>query len=357
MYAVIMAGGKGTRLWPQSVSSRAKQFQPICSERTLLQETADKLAPLVKDEDFYVVANASHRQQVTSQLDFMPVENFIGEPIGKNTAPVVGMAAVILRKKDPNAVMLISPSDHTIKDVPKFREILKVAAKVAETRGRTVTIGITPTSPATGYGYIQTGEEFEDVGGIKVLKALRFKEKPDYDTAVEYVRSGSYAWNSGMFMWNVNTVLDLFKTHAPEIYDLLMVYDKAIGTPDEAKVFDEVYHAFPSVSVDNAILEFASEVYVIPADMGWSDLGSWPSIYDIFDKDEKGNAAKGLTVALDCENSLLSSSGGRLIAAVGLEDMIVVDTDKAVLVLPMSKAQQIKDLLEVMKQKGLNEYL
>lgn len=357
MYAIIMAGGSGTRLWPQSRKEKPKQFQPIYSENTLLQETAKRITPPVKNEKIYVVANASHFETVKQQLPQMPVENYIGEPIGRNTAPVVGIAAITIAHKDPNAIMLVTPADQIITDIDYFRKVLAVAKKIAKTPGSTVTIGINPTSPATGYGYIQMGEKVSDTDGVKVLKAITFKEKPDYQTATEYVCSGEYSWNSGIFVWSVKTILDLFKEHAPEIYSLLMEYDKAIGTQNEEKVFNDVYERFPAISVDHAILEHINNIFVIPADIGWSDLGSWPSLYEMVEADGNGNVIKGKHIGIDTKNCLISSSGDRLITTIGIENMIIVDTKDTVMILPMSHAQEIKNLLEILKEKDMGKYL
>ncbi|MCX6343850.1 MAG: mannose-1-phosphate guanylyltransferase [Armatimonadetes bacterium] len=356
MYAAIIAGGSGTRLWPSSRREKPKQFHNLYGEHTLLQESVRRLEPLIKQEDIYIIANRAHESIVREQLPWLGKENFIGEPVGKNTAPAVGVIASIINKKDPDGVILISPADHIIAKEAIFRRILEVGNEVASEGPNTVTIGIKPTYSATGYGYIQMSESKKTHKEIDVHKAFSFKEKPDAKTAEEYVASWSYVWNSGMFMWSAKTIMHLFKEHAPDIYKLLARYEGALGTPEEAKVFDEMYEAFPSISIDYAILEHAHNIFVIPASIGWNDLGSWASLHDIMEKDEEGNAVKGKHVGVDTHNCLIHSKD-RLIATVGLENMIVVDTGDVVLILPANRSQEIKSLLDELKKRGKGQYL
>ena len=357
MYAAIIAGGSGTRLWPRSRQDKPKQFQGLYSENTLLQETVRRLEPLVERENVYVIANASHESVVREQLDWLPPENYVGEPMGKDTAPAVGVIATLIHHKDPNAVILISPADHVILKEEHFRRLLAVAEQVASDDRNIVTIGIRPTSPETGYGYIQMSENHRLVDDIDVHEVTSFKEKPDLRTAEEYVASWHYVWNSGMFVWKVSTIMELYRDHAPDIYKLLIRYDGAIGTRDEAKVFQEIYDAFPRISVDYAILEHAKNIFVIPASMGWSDLGSWASLHDIMERDEEGNVVVGDHVGVDTHNCLVHSGGNRLISTIGLDNMIVVDTGDVVLVLPRGRSQDIKALLEELKEEKKTGYL
>lgn len=356
MYAAIIAGGSGTRLWPQSRQDKPKQFHKLYGETTLLQQTVARLEPIVERDNFYVIANEAHKFAVASQMPWLPEHNFVGEPLAKNTAPAIGIIATLIAHKDPDAVILVTPSDHVIQREEQFHSILAAAEEVATRGANVVTIGIKPTYPETGYGYIQMTEEKEIVNGIEVYRVESFKEKPDNRTAEEYVSSWQYVWNAGMFVWSVKTIMQLYRDHAPDIYKLLLRYDGAIGTEHEAKVFEEVYEAFPSVSVDYAIMEHAKTIHVIPAAIGWSDLGCWSSVYDIMDTDEDGNAVTGQVVSLDTHNSLIHA-GDRLICTVGLDNMLVIDTDDVVMIMPKGRSQEVKALLDEVKKRSGTKYI
>ena len=356
MYAAIIAGGSGTRLWPRSRQDKPKQFQALYGENSLLQETVRRLEPLVPRENVYVIANRSHEAIVREQLPWLAKDAYVGEPVGKDTAPAVGVAATIIHHRDPDAIILISPADHVILKEKLFRRLLEVAEQIASEGPNAVTIGIKPTNPETGYGYIEMADERRTIGEVDVHEVMSFKEKPDLETAEEYVASWHYVWNSGMFIWSAKTVMELFREHAPDIYKELIRFDAAIGTPDEAKVFEEIYDAFPRISVDYAIMEHAARVFVIPASIGWSDLGSWASLHEVMETDEDGNGVVGAHIGVDTHNCLVHSKG-RLIATVGLDNMIVVDGDDVVLVLPKGRSQDIKHLLEEIKKQGKSHYL
>lgn len=356
MYAAIIAGGSGTRLWPRSRQDRPKQFQSLYSDRTLLQETVARLEPIVRREDVYVIANRSHEAVVREQLEWLPPSNYVGEPVGKDTAPAVGVIAALISHRDPDAVILISPADHVILKDAEFRHMLEVAEQVAAEGPNVVTIGIKPTHAETGFGYIQMSENSRRIEGVDVHEVISFKEKPDHRTAEEYVSSWSYVWNSGMFIWSARTIMGLFRDHAPDIYRLLVRYQGAIDTPDEARVFEEIYESFPRISVDYAILEHASNIHVIPASIGWSDLGSWSALYDIMDRDEDGNCVVGCHIGLDTHNCLVYAKD-RLVTTIGLDNMIVIDTGDVVLIAPKGRSQEIKQLLEELKKQGNTQCL
>lgn len=356
MYAAIIAGGSGTRLWPRSRQDKPKQFQELYSDKTLLQETVTRLEPLIPRENIYVIANRSHEPIVREQLEWLPPGNYVGEPLGRDTAPAVGVIATLIHHKDPDAMILVSPADHMILKKKLFLRMLEVAEKVASEGPNIVTIGIKPTAPETGYGYIQMAEAHHEFDDIDVHQAISFKEKPDLRTAEEYVSSWSYVWNSGMFIWSAKTILELFQRHAPDIHKLLLRYDAAIGTPNETKVFEEIYEAFPRISVDYAILEHATNVFVIPAAIGWSDLGSWASLYDIMEQNGDGNAVVGQHLGYDTHNCLIHSPN-RLITTIGLDNMIVIDSGDVVLIMPKGRSQDIKQLLEELKKAGKTGHL
>lgn len=356
MYAAIIAGGSGTRLWPSSRISKPKQFHSLSSDKSMLVETINRLETLVPKDKVLIIANRSHEEIVKQEVPWLSADNWVGEPIGKNTAPAVGIAAAIVANKDPEGIILVTPADHVILKQQKFQELLRVAEKVAAAGSNVVTIGIRPTCPETGYGYIEMSEEHKTVDGIDVHKVNNFKEKPDYKTAEEYVSSWHYVWNSGMFIWSAKTILELFRDHAPDIYKLLIRYMSSIGTPEEEQVFNEVYDAFPSISVDYAIMEHAKNIFVIPAAIGWNDVGSWASLFDIMPQDEDGNAVIGEHVHVDSHNCLIHSKD-RLIATIGLDNLIVVDTGDVVMIMPKGRSQEVKLLLDELKKQGKEKYL
>lgn len=357
MYAAIIAGGSGTRLWPKSRKGKPKQFQNLYSENSMLQDTVRRLEPLIPQENVFVIAGRTHKPIIEEQLPWINPDNVIGEPMGKDTAPAVGVIATLIHHRDPSAVILVSPADHVILREEAFRRLLEVGEQVASEASNIVTIGIKPAAPETGYGYIQMSENLRHFDGVEVREVISFKEKPDLITAEEYVSSWQYVWNSGMFIWSAKTIVDLFEAHSPQIHKLLMQYDKAIGTPDEAKVFDEIYEQFPRISVDYAILENAKDIFVIPASIGWSDLGAWSSLREIKIPDEHGNVILGEHVGIDTHSCLIHGEPDRLIATIGLDNLVIVDTGDALLVLPAGRSQEIKELLEEVKKKGKDRYL
>ncbi|MEN6521547.1 MAG: mannose-1-phosphate guanylyltransferase [Armatimonadota bacterium] len=356
MYAVIMAGGSGTRLWPRSRKSRPKQFHSLTSERSLLQETVARLEPTIDPEHVYVIANKSHVAPIREQLDRVPAENIIGEPVARNTAPAIGIMATILAEKDPNAIMLVLPADHYIEKADDFRQLLELAERTVSEDDFLLTLGIKPTYPETGFGYIELASEYREVGEEKIFWVKSFKEKPDLDTAQKYVASWRYVWNSGMFVWKVSSILDRFKKHAPDIYGGMERFREVLGTPKEQEELAKIFKSLPSISVDYAILEKSEKVLVIPADIGWSDIGSWKAVYDLLSFDGQTNVVSGKHVGLDTYNCLIQG-GNRLVATVGLDNMIVVDTDDVVLIMPKGRSQDVKKILEKLQKQGRTEYL
>lgn len=357
MYAAIIAGGSGTRLWPKSRQNRPKQFQSLYSDNTMLQDAISRLEPLIPRENIFIIANQSHESIIMEQLPWLKPGNFVGEPVGKDTAPAVGVISTLIHNNDPDAIILVSPADHVILKEKAFRRYLEVAEQIASEGPNVVTIGIKPTAPETGYGYIQMSENHRHVDDVDVHEVISFKEKPDAKTAEDYIASWHYVWNSGMFIWSAKTVLDMFRDHAPDIHKLLMRYDGAIGKPEESKVFEQVYEAFPRISVDYAILEHADSIFVIPAAIGWSDLGSWASLHEVKEPDKDGNVVVGEHIGLDTHNCLIHSEPGKLITTIGIDNLIIVDAGDALLILPQGRSQDIKTLLEEMKKEGKARYL
>jgi len=355
MYALILAGGSGTRLWPRSRREQPKQLLDIISERTMLQETYDRISPLILDERIFVVTNEDYVRIVREQLPQIPPGNVIGEPEGHNTAPCIGLGALYLKRLDPEGVMVSLHADHFIEKEAEFRRALKAAAKVAE-EGHLVTLGIKATYPETGYGYIQRGTALKVVDGYDVYRAKRFTEKPDRPTAVKFVESGDYLWNSGIFLWRISTILREMEKLMPDLYAKLMEIEPALGTSEEREVLERVWATVEDKSIDVGIMERSDDVVVIPIDIGWSDIGSWASVYELLPADEEGNVVVGEHFGVETTGSLICSTK-RLIATVGVKDMIIVDTDDALLVCPKDRAQDVKKLVDMLKKKAREEYL
>lgn len=354
-YATIMAGGVGTRLWPFSRRARPKQALQLIGERTMLQHAVDRLAPLFAPEHITVVTGHKQAQVLRPQSPELPDGNFILEPSGRDSGPAVGLAAIYLQRRDPEAVMAMLTADHYIANVERFRALLAAAAKVAQ-GGKIVTLGIRPEFPSTGFGYIQQGESLGRFDGFEVFRAERFTEKPAAATARAFFESGQYSWNSGMFIWRVDRVLAEFQRQRPQTYRHLMILADALGTPDEARVLAEVWPQMEKLSVDYAIMEGAPDVAVIPADIGWNDVGSWASLLDIVPGDGQGNVVVGEHLAVDTTRTLVQSEN-RLVVTVGLEDMIVVDTQDALLVCPKHRAQDVKAVVDQLKREGRDKLL
>lgn len=350
-----MAGGKGERFWPKSRRRLPKQFLSLTNDGvTMIQHTVRRLLPLVAEEDIYIVTNAGYVPLVEEQLPNIPRENILAEPLARNTAPCIGLAASIIRKKTEDAVMLVLPSDHLIKFNEMYIDILSQAVQVAEEGENLVTIGITPTYPETGYGYIHFGRD--DAKRMGVYKVQRFVEKPDSKTAKEYLASGQYLWNSGMFVWKLSTILKNFEEWMPEVYAGLGKIGEAYGTPDFDRVLGECYGAFPSESIDYGIMERAKKIYTIPGNFGWDDVGSWLALERINQTNELGNVIQGDVITIHTDGCIVSG-GKRLIAMVGMENAIVVDTDDAVLICSKDNTQDVKKVIENLKICNRDELL
>jgi mannose-1-phosphate guanylyltransferase len=352
MYAVILAGGSGTRFWPRSRETRPKQLLSLSGSGSLLRRTVARIRPLVPYERILVVAGAALEDGVRKTVPELPEENLILEPVGRNTAPAIGLAALILRRRDPEAVMAVLPADHVVQKEDRLLQVLQTGEKIVRDRPFLVTLGITPTRPETGYGYIEQAAPL----GEGAYRVQCFTEKPDQRTAEEFLRTGRFSWNSGMFLWKAADILAAMQTHSPEMYIELKKIDGALGTKDEAEILRRVYEDMPAESIDYAVMEKARDILVIPVDLGWSDVGSWRALEEVLPQDEQGNTRQGETVLLNTSNSVLMSEK-RLIAAVGVEDLIVVETDDAVLVCRKDQAQEVKKVVELLRVRGLDQYL
>ncbi|MBC7225937.1 MAG: NTP transferase domain-containing protein [Thermoflexales bacterium] len=354
-YALIMAGGGGTRLWPLSRRSRPKQALTLVGERTMFEHAVDRIASLFQPEEIFVVTGEEHLETLLFQAPELPRQNFLLEPVGQGTAPAIGLGAVHLRRRDPQAVMVVLTADHFIRDVETFRRALAAAAEVAE-KGHLVTLGITPSFPSTGFGYIQQGEQLYEVDGFAVFRALRFTEKPTAETAFRMVESGLYTWNSGMFIWRVDRILEEFARQMPDLYDVLMQIDAVLDTPAYEPTLRRLWPELSPQSIDYGVMEGAQDVVVIPVDIGWSDVGNWSSMREILPADADGNVVVGEHVGIETRNSIIFG-GRRLIATIGLEDMIIVDTDDALLICPLEREQDVREMVQRLRVMGKNGVL
>ena len=321
----------------------------------MLQEACQRITPLVPDEGIFVVTSEAYTDVVRQQIPQVPAANIIGEIEGHGTAPCIGLSALYLRRLDPEGVMAVLTADHYIEKADELRRALGAAAQVAE-EGHLVTLGIQPNRPATGYGYIQRAEELAQVSGHDVYRVEKFTEKPDLATAQAFVESGRYYWNSGMFIWKISTILREFEELMPRFYAQLMEIDAALGTVGERAVLERVWPQVENETIDYGIMERAEDVAVIPVDIGWSDVGDWAALYELLPTDADGNTVVGEHVGLDTKGCLIHGSR-RLVATIGLEDMIVVDTEDALLVCPRERAQEVRDLVKKLKESGREEYL
>lgn len=347
--ALIMAGGRGERLWPVSTPEKPKQFLSLGGRRTMLQETVSRIRPLFRPEDVYVVVPKEFCHLVRKQLA-IPEENVLVEPMGRNTAPCVGLAAVLLESHDPRAVMVVLPADHVIGNTERFVEILNVGIEVAEDGEHLVTLGIVPDRPVTGYGYIRRGELHTEINGIQVYRAEQFVEKPDRAKAEQFLANGAYYWNSGMFVWRVDAFLRVIAEYMPQLYAGLEEMRAHLGEPDWPAVVERVYGSLPSISVDYGVMERAKNVLVIPADIGWSDVGDWSALGAVIEKDEHGNIVHASHVGIDTRDSVIYAEGkDKIIATIGLDGVVIVETDEALLVADKARAQEVREIVKKLK--------
>jgi mannose-1-phosphate guanylyltransferase len=352
--AVIMAGGKGERFWPKSRNDLPKQFLSLTNDGvTMIQHTIDRLLPLVSCEDIFIVTNENYVSLVCQQLPNIPKENILAEPSARNTAPCIGLAAAVINKKYDDAIMIVLPSDHLIKYNDIYIDTLKTAIEAAQIDDNLITIGITPTYPETGYGYIHF-EKTETMNSTYEVK--RFVEKPSIDKAKEYLISGEYLWNSGMFVWKLSSIMKNFKKLMPSTYEGLMVIQKSIGTENFNRTLQKCFNDFASESIDYGIMEKAEHIYTIPGNFGWDDVGSWLALGRINKTDENDNIISGTVITVDSCNSIIYG-GKKLIATVGIDNIIVVDTDDALLICEKSHAQDIKKVISQLKDKNMTEFL
>ncbi len=352
LYVVIMAGGSGTRFWPMSRGDTPKQFLRLLGERSLLQQTVDRIAPLVPIERVLLVTGRRHAAAVREQLPELPPENLLLEPVARNTAPCIGLAATVLQRRDPNAVMAVLPADHFVGDEAAFCDVLATAARLAA-KGRMVTVGIRPMRPETGYGYLRLGAL---VGEDSARYVDAFVEKPSFDRAIEYLASGRYLWNSGMFFFTPQRILTEISQHLPAHAAALARISDALGSPDEGSVLEREFHAMPSISIDYGVMEKAEGIAVLVARFVWNDVGTWSALLDVLPQRDNDSVHLGQVVEVDGQGNVLVAERG-VVAALGLSQIVVVRSGDCVLVCPRDRSQDVRSVVDALRTAGLGEFL
>lgn len=354
--AVIMAGGSGTRFWPLSRRKSPKQFLPIVSDRTMIEETARRILPLVPPRRIYTIANAVQTRMIRRLLPRLPAGNFLVEPAARNTAPSLILATARIFLENPKAVVAVLPSDHLIADASVFRTKVAAAAAAAAAEDALITFGIPPTFPSTGYGYIQYRKSAaRKFLGVPFRDVVQFTEKPSAEKAAAFLREGGYAWNSGMFFWRADVFAGKLERFAPELHAAWTRMLAALRSGSRSRVAS-VFSGIPAISIDYALMEKAGGVLMAEGKFGWSDVGAWSSLADIWARDQTGNAARGAMAAIDARNNVIHNPG-RLTALIGVEDLVIVNTKDALLVCRRDRDQHVKQVLELLARIGKTDYL
>lgn len=352
LYAVIMAGGVGSRFWPRSTKKNPKQLLRIISDRTLLQDTVNRLEGLIEKNNIYIVTNELQREEVVKQLAGIPEENVIDEPFGRNTAACIGLASVIIRKKDKDAITVVLPADHIIHDFDEFQKSVLTAAEFADQSHGLVTIGINPSKPETGFGYIQVDDR-----SVKenIYKVYTFAEKPNYATAIRFIESGDFFWNSGIFIWRTDTILDEIRSLMPDLYEGLNKIVLSLDTPDFNKTLNNVYGQLRKVSIDYGIMEKSRRVYLTKGSFRWSDIGSWDEVYQLSEKDNNGNVVNGLIYTDMVIDSFIHSED-KFTAVIGVDNLIIVNSNDSLLVCRKDKTQEVKKVVDYLKINKMDQF-
>jgi mannose-1-phosphate guanylyltransferase len=322
----------------------------------MLQETVERIKELVPIEQIFIATNEAYQEAIKNQLDGIPSENIVVEPMKRNTAACIGLSSVVIENKYPGSTMIVLPADHLIKDENKFVDILSKAVMTAATGKNLVTLGIKPNHPETGYGYIHYGNHLHTIDGDQVFEVQNFTEKPDLDTAKEFLEAGNYLWNSGMFIWQLSSILSNIERHLPEIYESLERIKNALGTDLAQKVIKDEFEKMQSVSIDYGIMEKADDIFVIPGSFGWDDLGSWPALERVKKVDSNGNVVIGKHYGIDTTNSIIHSPN-KVVTTIGLDDVVIVDTEDAILICDKKRAQEVKEIRNILADDGLEDCL
>ncbi|MEQ8677467.1 MAG: sugar phosphate nucleotidyltransferase [Aggregatilineales bacterium] len=356
-YAVIMAGGGGTRLWPVSRTGMPKQLLSLIDDRTLFKTTVERLLPIFPLDHIYVSTGPAYIEAMRLDVPEIPAENFIIEPNARDTGPAAALALSVIHKRDPNAIIAMQHADHFIREEAKYLEILKSAYELAA-NDHIITLGISPTHPSTGFGYIKQGAVFKEINTFTAYESLGFTEKPNVVTATSFLASGKYSWNAGMFVWKSSIAMQEFERQQPDMYDLLEKLEAKIDTPAFQAELATLWGQMPKISIDVAIMENAENMLVIPEDIGWNDVGSWDALFEVMSLDKFGNGIKGEAdnhVILDTRKTMIYSE--RMTVTIGLEDVIIVDTDDVILICHRDRAQDVKEVVNHLKATRRNEYL
>lgn len=356
LYFVIMAGGRGTRFWPRSRTKRPKQLLDIVGSKSILEQTIDRLLPITDWDHIFIVTETAQAEAVKTLLPLLKDTHLLVEPLGKNTAPCIGLAGIILFRMDPTASMAVLPADHHISQVPIFRETLLTAAQASLAGEYLITLGITPTYPETGYGYLEKGRKIMEVKGRPAWEVKAFHEKPDRLKAEAMLKSGRFFWNSGMFVWTVSAIMNQMARLAPKMYDELMQLEKFIDQPGWEGALRRAYENMENISIDYAVMERADQVLMLEGDFGWNDVGSWEAVYQLTPKDEQRNCLNGPILALDSQGCLVHSPE-KTVALIGVEDLIVVETPDALLICPRKRSQEVKKIVELLEDQKKFELL
>jgi mannose-1-phosphate guanylyltransferase len=357
IFAILMAGGVGTRFWPRSRAKNPKQVLDIIDHETMIQATFRRTQKLVKSSNIFIVTNPDQQEIIKNQIPKISDNNFIIEPFGRNTAPCIGLAALAVQQIDDEGVMVVLPADHLITNVKEFKSVTMQAAKFAFETNNLVTLGITPDNPSTGYGYIQRGDFVKKFNGNKIYKVKTFAEKPNLETAQRFLESGDFYWNSGMFIWKASKILKEIEEKLPELHEGLMEIKPALGKKNQDAILEDVYRRLRGISIDYGIMQTSQDVYVIPTQMGWNDVGSWEVVYDISEKDKNKNSGEFKDIVQVDSGENYVHAPNKLVAMVGVKNLIVVDTGDAILICRKNKSQDVKEIVEQLKKTGMDEYI
>jgi mannose-1-phosphate guanylyltransferase len=358
LHAVVMAGGSGTRFWPMSRRSRPKHLLPLLGSASLLERTVQRIVPWVPPDRVLIITGADHVQDVRNQLSDLPATSVIAEPMRRDTAPCIGLAARVLLRSDPDPTMLVLPADHVIAPDEEFRKTVEHAASlVSDDKQRLVTLGIKPDRPATGYGYIQRGTVVQCPGRWPTFAVKRFREKPNREAAQEYVRTGEFYWNSGVFVWSAKTILNEIRQTRPALLDAIERIGRAWQTEQGEKIFYEEYKRIEPISIDYAVLEKSTNVVVVEAGFQWDDVGSWGAVERLKNPAPGANTVQGLHCGIDTECSIVLTDPDHLVATIGVDNLIIVQCGKATLVADKGREESVKQLVELLRQQGLEGFL